>query len=61
MATDVTIAVIDSTGSICSKAVASKIMHSVFSMQVTFPSHMLLSLWTKSDLIRVVIDSSLSF
>ena len=34
MATDVTLAVLDSIGSICIKAVASKIMHSVFSIML---------------------------
>ena len=32
----VTLAVLDSTGSICIKAVASKIMHSVISKHVTY-------------------------
>ena len=32
----VTLAVLDSTGSICTKAVASKITHSVFSKHVTY-------------------------
>ena len=32
MATDVTLAILDSIGSICIKAVASKIMNSVFSI-----------------------------
>ena len=34
MATDVTLTVIDSIGSICIKAVASEIMHSVFSIML---------------------------
>ena len=38
MATDVTLAVLDSIGSICIKAVASKIIHSVFSIHATLPS-----------------------
>ena len=33
-ATDVTLAVLDNIGSICIKAVASKIMHSVFSIML---------------------------
>ena len=45
MATDVTLAILDSAGSIRIKAVASKIMHSVFSLMLhcTLPSDMLLS------------------
>ena len=43
MTTGVTLAVLDSTGSICIKPVASKIMHSVFSIHVTLPLDMLLS------------------
>ena len=43
MVTDVTLAVLDSTGSICIKAVASKIFHSVFSIHASLPSDMLLS------------------
>ena len=43
MATDVTLAVLDSIGSICIKAVASKIMHFVFSIHATLPSDMFLS------------------
>ena len=43
MATDVTLAVLDSIGSICIKAVATKIMHSDFSIHSTLPSDMLLS------------------
>ena len=42
MATDVTLA-LDSIGSICIKAVASKLMHSVFSLHTILPSDMLLS------------------
>ena len=43
MATDVTLAVLDSIGSICIKPVASKMMHSVFSIHVILPLDMLLS------------------
>ena len=43
MATDVTLASLDSIGSICIKAVASKIMHSGFSIHASLPSDMLLS------------------
>ena len=42
-ATDVTLASLDSIGIICIKAVASKIMHSGYSMHATLPSDMLLS------------------
>ena len=42
MATDVTLAVLDSIGIIYIKAVASKIMHSVFLIHATLPSDMLL-------------------
>ena len=38
MATGVTLAILDSTGSICVKVVALKIMNSVFPIHVTFPS-----------------------
>ena len=34
MATDVTLAVLDSIGSICIKVVASKMMHSVFTIML---------------------------
>ena len=61
MATDVTLASLDSIGSICIKAVASKIMHPGFSIHASLPSDMLLSQWMKSDLIHAVIDSSHSF
>ena len=40
---DVTLAILDSIGSICIKAVALKIMHSIFSVHATLPSDMLLS------------------
>ena len=43
MVTDVTIAVLNSIGSICIKAVALKIMHSVFFNNATLPSDILLS------------------
>ena len=63
MATDVTLAVLHSFGSICIKAVASKIMHYIYSIHVQFtlPSDMLLSKWMKFDSIHAVIDSSHSF
>ena len=43
MDTDVTLAVLDSIGRICVKAVASKIMNSFFLNNATLPSDMLLS------------------
>ena len=44
MATDVTLAILGRTGIICIKAVASKIMHSVFSIHVNLPLDMLFEL-----------------
>ena len=43
MATDVTLASLDSIGSMCDKIVASKIVHSGFSIHATLPADMLLS------------------
>ena len=43
MATDVTLASLDSIGSMCIKAVASMIMHFGFSTHASLPSDMLLS------------------
>ena len=61
MATDVTLASLDSIGSICIKAVASKIMHIGFPIHASLPSDMLLRKWMKSDLIPAVIHSNHSF